>query len=189
MAIDWRRLEDDHYYASVCTTLYETCQRGILRYCVTRLGDALGAEVMQEVFVTMVTTLRTYRPGPPVESWLFGMAKHRCQQALRNRTRRQDIATAFGKDIRQQLHAEPSSSLGAGLEAREQATHLATCLTKLPELERIVLHWRFHRGLSVAESAEALDMSEAAVRKRLQRALRRLKELMDDDPTGEPRIL
>jgi DNA-directed RNA polymerase specialized sigma24 family protein len=27
-------------------------------------------------------------------------------------------------------------------------------------------------------------MSEAAVRKRLQRALRRLKELMDDGPTG-----
>jgi RNA polymerase sigma-70 factor, ECF subfamily len=184
MAIDWRQLEDDHYYASVCTTLYETHQRGVLRYCVIRLGEALGAEVMQEVFVTMVTTLRTYRPGPPVESWLFGMAKHKCQQALRNRTRRQDIANAFGKDIRQQLHAEPSSSPGAGLEAREQTTHLAIFLTKLPELERIVLHWRFHRGLSVAESAEALGMSEGAVRKRLQRALRRLKELMDDDPTG-----
>jgi RNA polymerase sigma factor (sigma-70 family) len=184
MAIDWERLGDDDYYASVCTMVYETYQRGILRYCATRLGDALGAEVMQEVFLTMVKTLRTYRPGPPVESWLYGMAKHRCQQALRNRTRRQDIATAFGKDIGQQLHAEPSGPPGAGLEARERATCLATSLTKLPELERIVLHWRFHRGLSVAESAEALGMSEAAVRKRLQRALRRLKELMDDVSPG-----
>ena len=184
MAIDWQRLADDDYYADVCTRVYETCQRGILRYCAARLGDALGAEVMQEVFVSMVHTLRTYRPGPPVESWLFGMAKRKCQQALRNRTRRQDIANAFGKDIGQQLHAEPSNPPGAGLEAREQATHLATSLTKLPDLERIVLHWRFHRGLSVAESAEALGLSEAAVRKRLQRALRRLKELMDDGPTG-----
>jgi DNA-directed RNA polymerase specialized sigma24 family protein len=99
MAIDWQRFADDDYYASVCTTLYETHRRGMLRYCVTRLGDALGAEVMQEVVVTMVKTLRTYRPGPPVESWLFGMAKQKCQQTLRNRTRRQDIATAFGKDI------------------------------------------------------------------------------------------
>jgi len=184
MVIDWQRLGDDDYYADVCTRVYEACQRGILRYCAARLGDALGAEVMQEVFLTMVTALRSYRPGPPVESWLYGMAKHKCQQALRNRTRRQDIATAFGKDIGQQLHAESSGSPGAGLEAREQATHLATCLTTLPELERIVLHWRFHRGLSVAESAEALGMSEAAVRKRLQRALRRLKELMDDGPMG-----
>jgi RNA polymerase sigma factor (sigma-70 family) len=184
MAIDWERLGDDDYYASVCTMVYETYQRGILRYCATRLGDALGAEVMQEVFLTMVKTLRTYRPGPPVESWLYGMAKHRCQQALRNRTRRQDIATAFGKDIGQQLHAEPSAPPGAGLEARERAARLATSLTRLPELERIVLHWRFHRGLSVAESAEALGMSEAAVRKRLQRALRRLREMMDDGPTG-----
>ena len=184
MSIDWQRLENETYYASVCTTLYETYQRGLLRYCVARLGDAFGAEVMQEVFVTMVHTLRTYRPGPPVEGWLFGMAKQKCQQTLRNRTRRQDIANAFGKDIQSQVHAEPSSPPGAELEAREQATHLATSLTKLPELERIVLHWRFHRGLSLTESAEALGMSEAAVRKRLQRALRRLKELMDDDPTG-----
>jgi RNA polymerase sigma-70 factor (ECF subfamily) len=184
MAIDWQRLGDDDYYAVVCTTLYETYRQGLLRYCAARLGDALGAEVMQEVFVTMVTTLRTYRPGPPVEGWLYGMAKHRCQQALRNRTRRQDIATAFGKDIGQQLHAEPSTPPGAGLEAREHAAHLAASLTRLSELERIVLHWRFHRGLSVVESAEALGMSEAAVRKRLQRALRHLKELMDDGPTG-----
>jgi RNA polymerase sigma-70 factor (ECF subfamily) len=184
MAIDWQRLEDDNYYASVCTTLYETHRRGILRYCVTRLGDALGEEVVQDMFVTMVHTLRTYRPGPPVEGWLYGMAKQKCQQALRNGTRRQDIANAFGKDIWQQLHAEPSSPPGAGLEAREQATRLATSLTRLPDLERIVLHWRFHRGLSVAESAEAFGLSEAAVRKRLQRALRRLKEMMDDGPTG-----
>jgi RNA polymerase sigma-70 factor (ECF subfamily) len=184
MAIDWQRLADDDYYADVCTRLYETCQRGILRYCVTRLGDVLGEEMMQEVFVTMVKTLRTYRPGPPVEGWLFGMAKQKCQQTLRNRTRRQDIATAFGKDIGQQLHAEPSSPPGVGLEAREQATRLATSLTRLPELERIILHWRFHRGLSVAESAETLGVSEAAVRKRLQRTLRRLREMMDDGPTG-----
>jgi RNA polymerase sigma-70 factor, ECF subfamily len=184
MEIDWQRFGDDDYYASVCTRVYETCQRGMLRYCVTRLGDALGQEMMQEVFATMVHTLRTFRPGPPVESWLYGMAKHKCQQALRDRTRRQAIANAFGKDIWQQVHAEPSTPPGAGLEARERTAHLATSLTRLPELERIVLHWRFHRGLSVAESAEALGMSEAAVRKRLQRGLRRLKEMMDDGPTG-----
>jgi RNA polymerase sigma-70 factor (ECF subfamily) len=184
MAIDWQRLGDDDYYADVCTRVYATCQRGILRYCATRLGDALGAEVMQDVFVTMVRSLRTYRPGPPVESWLYGMAKQKCQQTLRNRARRQDIATAFGKDIGQRLHAEPSSPPGAGLEAREQVTRLATSLARLPELERIMLHWRFHRGLSVAESAEALGLSEAVVRKRLQRTLRHLKEMMDDGPTG-----
>lgn len=184
MVIDWQRLGDDDYYTSVCTTLYETYPRGILRYCVTRLGDHLGEVVMREVFVTMVQTLRTFRPGPPIESWLFGMAQHKCQQALRNRTRRQDIANAFWKGIWQQLHAETSELPFGGLEERERATHLATSLTKLRDLERILLHWRFHRGLSVAESAESLGMSEAAVRKRLQRALRHLKDLMGDVPTG-----
>jgi DNA-directed RNA polymerase specialized sigma24 family protein len=65
MAIDWQRLGDDDYYTSVCTSLYETYRRGMLRYCVTRLGDHFGEDVMQEVFVTMVKTFRTFRPGPP----------------------------------------------------------------------------------------------------------------------------
>ena len=96
---------------------------------------------------------------------------------------------AFCKDIWQQVHAYISVSPGEGIEARERATLLATSLTKLHELERILLHWRFHRGLSVAESAEALGMSEAAVRKRLQRALQRLKEMIDDGSTGSTRTL
>ena len=90
----------------------------------------------------------------------------------------------FFKDIWQQLHADAPALPVEGLEERERATHLATSLTKLHEIERILLHWRFHRGLSVAESAESLGMSEAAVSKRLQRALRRLKEMMDDGHTG-----
>ena len=45
MEIDWQRFRDDDYYTDVCTTLYENYQRGILRYCVTRLGATTSGRV------------------------------------------------------------------------------------------------------------------------------------------------
>jgi DNA-directed RNA polymerase specialized sigma24 family protein len=43
---------------------------------------------------------------------------------------------------------------------------------------------RYHKGLPVSEVAELLGKSEAAVRKRLLRALQRLRKIMDADTTG-----
>jgi RNA polymerase sigma-70 factor, ECF subfamily len=180
MEVEWQRLADDGYYAEVFTMLYETYRQGIRRYCATRLGEHLGEDVMQDVFLTVMQALRTFRPGPPIETWLFGIAKNKCKQALRNRARRQDIATAFLHDIWQQLHPEALQTPLQGMVERERETRLATSLTQLPDLERILLHWRYHKELSMAESAELVGMSEAAVSKRLQRALRRLQELMQD---------
>ena len=91
----------------------------------------------------------------------------------------------FFKDIWQQLHADAPTLPVEGLEERERATHLATSLTKLHELDGILLHSALpSRAVGGRNSAESLGMSEAAVSKRLQRALRRLKEMMDDGHTA-----
>jgi RNA polymerase sigma factor (sigma-70 family) len=184
MEIDRQRLrDDDYYYTDVCTTLYETYGRAILWYCVARLGDYFGEDVMHDVFVKVMKTLRTSPPELPIEQWLFGEARHKCLHTLRNRRRRGEIAAAFAKDILQQLHAGTFELPTEEPETRERGTQLATSLTKLRERDQILLYWRYHRGLSAAESAEALGIEKNAVYKRIERALRRLKKLMADDPT------
>ena len=55
MEIDWQRLGDDDYYTNVCTIAYDTYQQRVLRYCVTRLGDHFGEDVMQEEIVAIVS--------------------------------------------------------------------------------------------------------------------------------------
>ena len=106
MEIDTKRLTDDAYRYEVLTTLVRDYQDGIMRYCVTRLGEDMGEEVAQEVFVTAWDTLPKFRQDAAITTWLFGIAKNKCAQAFRNRSRRQAMAQAFVVDIRHHAHAE-----------------------------------------------------------------------------------
>jgi DNA-directed RNA polymerase specialized sigma24 family protein len=51
MEIDLQRLHDEAYRDAVLTALLRDYQARVFRYCVTRLGEAYGEEVAQEVFV------------------------------------------------------------------------------------------------------------------------------------------
>ena len=57
---------------------------------------------------------------------------------------------------------------------------LAASLTALHTEERIVLNLHYTKGLPIAEIVEIVGKSEAAVRKRLLRALQRLRRVMDE---------
>jgi RNA polymerase sigma factor (sigma-70 family) len=67
-------------------------------------------------------------------------------------------------------------------EARREG--LAQGMLKMREDERLLLNLRYHKGLAVAEVADLLGKSEAAVRKRLLRALERLRKIMNSDVIG-----
>jgi RNA polymerase sigma-70 factor (ECF subfamily) len=66
------------------------------------------------------------------------------------------------------------------LLAQTQSTRLAHSLAQFRDDERLLLNLRYIKGLSVAEIVELSGKSEAAVRKRLLRALHRLQEMMDE---------
>jgi RNA polymerase sigma-70 factor (ECF subfamily) len=69
-----------------------------------------------------------------------------------------------------------SEPADAPLSREELATVLEHAIDALPEPLRMVVVLRLVEGLSTAEVAEALDLSEANVKVRLHRARERLKE-------------
>ena len=106
MEIDTKRLLDEAYREAVLTALVQAHQARIVGYCVTRLGEAIGEDVAQEAFVTAWEMLPKFRQDAAITTWLFGIAKNKCAQAFRNRSRRQAMAQAFVVDIRRHAHAE-----------------------------------------------------------------------------------
>ena len=181
MELDPHKLRDETYRSLIFTTLVRDYQDRIYRYCVSRLGDIQGEEIAQDVFVTAWENLAKFRQESTVSTWLTGIAKNKCIQAFRNRGRRQAIVATFVDDIRHQSHAE--SALSPEEEAMEEARRqeLSQGLLQMREEERLLLQWRYHQGLSVTEVAELLGKSEPAVRKRLLRALGRLRQIVNAD--------
>jgi RNA polymerase sigma-70 factor (ECF subfamily) len=180
MEIDRTRLQDETYRYEVLTTLVRDYQDRVFRYCVTRLGEGYGEEVAQEVFLTAWENLPKFRQEAAIETWLVGIAKYKCIQTLRNRARRRAIAGAFEVDIREYAHSEAPEAPEHMALAQTQLARLAHCLAQLRDDERILLNLRYTKGLSIAEIVELVGKSEVAVRKRLLRALQRLREMVDE---------
>lgn len=181
MEIDRRRLQDEAYRSEVLTALLQNYQDRVFRYCVTRLGEVQGEEIAQEVFLTAWQSLPKFRQDSAIETWLVGIAKYKCVQAFRNRTRRRDIAHAFMDEIRQRAHVESPEGPERVAAAQGEFTHLAHCMTQLRDDERILLNLRYTKDLSIPDIADIVGKSEAAVRKRILRALQRLRTLVDEE--------
>jgi RNA polymerase sigma-70 factor (ECF subfamily) len=180
MEIDAKRLEDGGYRGEVLAALLRDYQERIVHYCVTRLGEDMGEEVAQEVFVTAWETLLQFRQKAAPSTWLFGIAKNKCAQAFRNRSRRQAMAQAFVADIRQYAHAAEPETPEHVMVERAQLARFAASLAVLRDDERILLNLHYTKGLTITEIVEIVGKSEAAVRKRLLRALQRLRKIMDE---------
>jgi RNA polymerase sigma-70 factor, ECF subfamily len=179
MVIDQHRLQDDDYRAEVLAALLQAYQDGIWRYCVTRLGDVVGEEVAQDVFVTAWENLPTFRQEAAPSTWLFGIAKHKCAQTLRNRARRRAILAQAMDDVRSSAHAMAPETPEQRLAEQRQRRWLAESLAQLREGDRLLVTLHYLKGLSIKDIADLAGQSEAAVRKRLRRALQRLREMGD----------
>jgi RNA polymerase sigma-70 factor (ECF subfamily) len=179
MEIAWQRLPDPEYRWEVVSGLMQDYAETILQYCTTRLGEGMGEEVMQEVFVAAWQQLPRYRPEAPLQTWLFAIARHKCQQAYRNRARRQAIARLCVEEIRARSHSQSPPSPDAVVTQASQAARLATCLSQLREIDRIILTLWYWRELPISDIADIMGKSVAAVRKQLLRAQQRLKDLID----------
>ena len=180
MEIDPHQLQEEAYRYEVFTALVRDYQELVFRYCVARVGADQAEEIAQDVFLTAWEALAKFRQASAVSTWLVGIAKYKCIQAFRNRTRRTAIAHTFVGDIRQSTHVNTPESPEALLVSATRFTDLVNGLAQLRDDERLLLTLRYYRNLSVAEVAELLGKSEAAVRKRLLRALQRLRTTLDE---------
>jgi RNA polymerase sigma-70 factor (ECF subfamily) len=178
--IDRQRVHEEAYRWEVVAALMRDHGDAIMQFCVARLSEGLAEEVTQEVFIAAWEMLPKYRPEAPLRAWLFGIARNKCQQAYRNRARRQAIDQASLEAIRELAHAEGPTSLEDTMTQAALRTRLHDSLSKLSGEDRILLTLWYWKELPVAEIAEIMGKTDSAIRKRLTRAQQRLKELMHE---------
>lgn len=136
----------------------------------------LAQDVVQEAFVAAYRGLGQLRGPERFGSWLHGIVRHTAHRALRQleQARRLQAQLASVED----LVAEPSRP-DAALEAEERRQLVQQALAQLSEASREAVGLYYADGLSYAEMARFLNVSEAAVLGRLQRARARLREELE----------
>ncbi len=161
--------------------LVETYSPLIYRLGLKMLQNPLDAEdVLQETFIKAYSHLEGFNGRSSLSTWLYRIAMNEALMLLR-RKRPQTISVdePWGdqEEERDPLQIVdwcclPEQEL---LSAESRAT-LDRAIDNLPTALRVVFLLRDIEGLSTRETAEVLDLSQAAVKTRLSRARLRLRE-------------
>jgi RNA polymerase sigma-70 factor (ECF subfamily) len=177
----------DAVYASACRL---TSDRG------------LAEEVVQETFLALWDRADTFDPSiGSLAAWLNTIARNRTVDRLRAAGRRPNLlplssaaATGTSTGSGDEADAEalervlargsivggatPAPSPEREVALRELRGALQAALSRMPDVERLVIVLAYAEDLSQSEIAERLDWPLGTVKTRTRRALRRLREVL-----------
>ncbi len=141
-------------------------------------------DAVQEAFVSAFRAIQTFEGHSQLSTWLHRIVVNASLMRLRTRQRRaeQSIDSLLPSFTDEGQHAETVMSWTdcpeRTLEQKETRAVIRAAILELPESYRIVLMMRDIEGLSTLEAAEALGISENALKLRLHRARQALATIV-----------
>jgi RNA polymerase sigma factor (sigma-70 family) len=140
-----------------------------------KLGDYHEAEdITQEVFIKAYQKLHTLRDPRNFAGWLYVITANCCRMHLRGRYRKSRRTISLDQVSDEQWNA--LSLRRHAEEKRRQLVHDA--IAQLSEGDRTVITLHYMGGMSCKEIARFMGTSVGAIKDRLYRARKRLKEEM-----------
>lgn len=172
---DWQLLRQfiEHDSQEAFAALTAQYLNLVYSVCRRELDDAETAEdVTQAVFLILARKAPTLRRTVVLSGWLFQTARFAARNARLQVQRR----AAYEQRAAEVMQQQPKGEDAAWSEIEPL---LNRSLAALKEGERQCVLLRFFQGLSFAEAGAALGLSEEAARKRLTRALEKMRRFFE----------
>ena len=153
--------------------LFERHQRRLYNFCLRLTGDRqLAEDLVQEVFTRILKYRHTYRDDSDFLVWTYQMTRNACSDHFRKRGRmnevdeepREEAATVIPRPLE-------------GLESAEAVDLLRKALDKLPLDKRELLVMSRFQNLKYDQIAELLGCTVGAVKVRVHRAVKQLRDI------------
>lgn len=160
------------------TSLVETYQRPVYNLCYRMLGNAEEAEdASQETFWRAYQALERYDPGRSFITWLLSIAAHFCIDQQRKRRMQFTDIEMMPEGNLPDLEPGPEKRI-AQLQEDESIHKL---LNHLQAQDRAAVILKYWYEFSEIEIANALGLTQSAVKSRLFRARRLLAENWENE--------
>lgn len=153
--------------------LVETYSPRIYNLALKMLGNPdLAEDILQETFINAYKAIDRFEGRAHVSTWLYRIAHNAVLMRLRKEKSAPHVQSL---DDEVDLDALPARGRWKDTPERrllqaELIQKMDEALANLSETLRVVFVLRDVEGLSTAQTAEVLDLSEAAVKSRLHRA-------------------
>jgi RNA polymerase sigma factor (sigma-70 family) len=154
--------------------LFERYHAPLFDFLYRTTGDRAAAEdLVQDVFVRILKYRHTYRDDSCFETWLYRIARNTRADYFRRRK----ASPGANQDADEPVASEPDPS--QQLEQSSQAALLRRALMQLPDDKRELLVLARYRGMRYEQIGALLDIEVGAVKVRVHRAMKQLRELFD----------
>lgn len=148
----------------------------LLTYLRRMVGCAhRSEELFQEVFLQVWVKRRQYQYPRPFRPWLYAIATNHCRASFRS-------AKPASLALDEMLPGSPSATDPMPLDvvvASETATLIAGAVATLPAQQRSVVALRVWNGLSYAEIAEIVGVTEETARSHMSHGLKSLRKQLE----------
>ncbi len=144
----------------------------------SRCGNLdVAEEITQSVFATVAAKLGAgeYTELGRFESWLFRVAMNRLRDYVRQ-VRRRPVSSDEAA-----IEATPTPAPGGGV-SQSELERLRTAMESLTGADREIVELRHHGGLSFKQIAEMLGEPMGTLLARHHRALKKLREILEEQP-------
>ena len=151
----------------------------VFRFVLYRLGDRpLAEDLTQETFVRAYRRLSSVSyQGRDIGAWFVTIARNLVLDHVKSsRYRLESTIGEVSEIVDVRAGPGPESEVVAGLVHAE----LLRCVDRLRPDQRECIDLRFLQGLSVSETAAAMDRNEGAVKALQHRAVKRLHQLLPE---------
>ncbi|MDD9347996.1 RNA polymerase sigma factor [Mumia sp.] len=163
--------------------LYTAHFDALLAYAIRRTrhpDDA--ADLVAETFLVAWRRWDAIPSGDESRLWLYGVARHVRSNAERSGRRRERLGERLRQQLSETSDAHPSDDVAEHSAVR-------TALQRLGAADRELLMLSAWEELEPREIARVLEISPSAVRTRLSRARRRLRDALGDDRPEPGRVM
>lgn len=151
-------------------------QQAVFRLAYLLLGDPDDAEdIAQETFLRAWKHIQAFDSTRPLKPWLLSITSNLASNRRRSAGRYLAALTRAFRD-------EPrSSAIEEKYSQHMQANDLWKAVQTLKIPDQQIVYLRYFLDLSVAETAEVLQVAEGTVKSRLSRALEKLRNVIQRD--------
>ena len=155
--------------------IYETYFDRVYRYVVYRIQNAADAEdLAEDVFLRMLESIHSFKwRDVPFSAWIMRIAHNRVVDYWRRGRHRSGIPIEDAPPL-PSSDADPHGKIELVSDVQE----LRVAMETLTDLQKQVLSFRFGAGLSVAETAKAMNRKENAVKALQHSAVGALRRTM-----------
>ena len=165
---------------TVFQELYEKYHHDVFQFLFYMVKNREQAEdLVQEVYIKVLRSYDRFEGKSSEKTWLFSIAKHVAIDAFRKQKGwKNKLLETFDWNKQQVKDAAPLPDEIA--VQNEQVQFMYQCLDKCKEDFRLVLILRYIQGMSIQETAQILEWTESKVKTTQHRALKVLKDLMQN---------